>query len=497
MFRFPLVFALGALAGGEFAVSHAAMLMSSSADVPGATLLGSTRSEATSPAGALPTPRSANGSFIAASGSVAAGEQERPIMNVRGLVAVLHGLPSLVCGLTAEAASGWGGGSWMNAPAPPLGPDASLRLAGFPRARMAPSEITMLIDSLASSDNCVREVAVRLIGRVRASYVEERLIAQLPSSRATPTREAAALALGLVRSRDAVAPLERLVDDDAVGVRANAVWALGRIGDKSVARSVRRSLGDDEEIVRLAAAGTAGALEDVDAVDDLLQVLRTDKVARVRRTAAWALGELRQRRAADPMATALRGEADEDVRETIVWALGHLRAESAAGVLTEVLRDDKSSDVRENAAWALGSIDATSAAATLGTAAGTDASADVRATAAWALGQIGIREAPEGLVRAVTDKDPDVRTKAAWALSNIGDLRATTALRSALKNETNSSARRAQIRALLRSGEKSESFFKELLSSEDPEVREAAVRGMAGRGMNPWPWPMPRPRPFP
>lgn len=484
MFRFPVVFALGVLAGGKFATSHAAMLVSPSPKVPAANF---------PEAYVASAPR--NRDAIVRAG--ASDEQERPIMNVRGLVAVLHGLPSLVCGLTAEAASGWGGGNWMNAPAPPLGQEASLRLAGFPRARMVPSEISMLIDSLASSDNCMREVAVRLLGRVRASYVEERLIAQLPASRATPTREAAALALGLVRSHDAVAPLERMIGDDAVGVRANAVWALGRIGDKSVAPSLRRSLRDDEDIVRLAGAGAIGALEDVDAVDDLLQVLRSDKVASVRRTAAWALGELRQRRAADPMASVLRSEQDEDVRETIVWALGNLRAESAAAVLTEVLRSDKSSDVRENAAWALGSIEASSAANALGTAAGADASADVRGTAAWALGQLDLHEAPEGLVRAVTDKDAEVRTKAAWALSNIGDTRAASALRTALKSETNGTARKAQIRALVRSGEKSESFFKELLSSEDPDVREAAVRGMAGRGMNPWPWPMPRPRPFP
>ena len=469
MFKCPVVFALGALVGGQFAASHAAP------PAPAAVI--------------LPTAGVAH--------SPAPYSQDRPIMNVRGLVSVLHGLPALVCGLTAEAASGWGGGSWMNAPAPPLGPDATLRLAGFPRARMVPSEITMLIDSLASSDNCVREVAVRLIGRVRASYVEERLIAQLPASRAIPTREAAALALGLVRSKDAVAPLERLIGDDAIGVRANAVWALGRIGDTSVARSVRRSLRDEEELVRLAGAGAVGALEDVDAVDDLLQVLRTDKVARVRQSAAWALGALRQGRAADGMVTALRGEQDEDVRETIVWALGTLRAESATSVLTELLQRDRSGEVREHAAWALGSIRASSAATALGAAAGTDSSADVRGTAAWALGQLDVQEAPDGLVRAVTDKDADVRSKAAWALSNIGDGRAVSTLHTALRTETHGTARKAQIRALVRSGEKSEAFFKELLSSEDPEVREAAVRGMAGRGMNPWPWPMPRPRPFP
>jgi len=58
--------------------------------------------------------------------------------------------------------------------------------------------------------------------------------------------------------------------------------------------------------------------------------------------------------------------------------------------------------------------------------------------------------------------------------------------------------RRALVRALTKSGGRSEAVFTELLSSSDPKVREAAVRGLAGQNaFNPWPWPWPRPRPFP
>ena len=54
------------------------------------------------------------------------------------------------------------------------------------------------------------------------------------------------------------------------------------------------------------------------------------------------------------------------------------------------------------------------------------------------------------------------------------------------------------IRALMRSGERSEAALTQLLESGDPQIREAAVRGLAGRSsFNPWPWPWPRPRPIP
>jgi hypothetical protein len=47
------------------------------------------------------------------------------------------------------------------------------------------------------------------------------------------------------------------------------------------------------------------------------------------------------------------------------------------------------------------------------------------------------------------------------------------------------------------SGERSEQLT-ELLQSKDPEVRAAAIRGIAGPDeVDPGPWPEPRPRPFP
>jgi HEAT repeat protein len=91
-----------------------------------------------------------------------------------------------------------------------------------------------------------------------------------------------------------------------------------------------------------------------------------------------------------------------------------------------------------------------------------------------------------------------VRTKAAWALGEIGDAAAQPALRDALQRETGARTRRALMRAFMKSGGRSESALSELLASRDPQVREAAVRGLAGNNaFDPWPWPWPRPRPFP
>jgi HEAT repeat protein len=96
------------------------------------------------------------------------------------------------------------------------------------------------------------------------------------------------------------------------------------------------------------------------------------------------------------------------------------------------------------------------------------------------------------------DDSEDVRLKAAWALGQIGDASALSAIRDAMKAERSNQVRRALVRAMIKSGGRSEQALTELLSSSDPQTREAAVRGLAGRNsMNPWPWPWPRPRPFP
>jgi HEAT repeat protein len=149
--------------------------------------------------------------------------------------------------------------------------------------------------------------------------------------------------------------------------------------------------------------------------------------------------------------------------------------------------------------WAIGEIEDPSTIDALGQIASSDKSTRVRGTAAWAIGQMDERgHAPAGLLDLLRDETTDTRLKAAWALGQIGDSTALPAIRSALKVETNENVNRALIRALIKSGERSEKALTELIDSRDPRVREAAIRGLAGRSsFNPWPWPWPRPRPTP
>jgi HEAT repeat protein len=167
--------------------------------------------------------------------------------------------------------------------------------------------------------------------------------------------------------------------------------------------------------------------------------------------------------------------------------------------LATAIRQDSEDRVRETAVWAIGQLEDRSSIDILG-AATTDRSPRVRGTAAWAIGQLDERgtKAPSGLLRLLSDPEADTRLKAAWALGQIQDASALPAIRDAMPAEKNDRVRRALIRALMKSGGGSEAALTQLLSSGDAQIREAAVRGLAGRNsFDPWPWPWPRPRPFP
>lgn len=422
--------------------------------------------------------------------------------DVANVLAAARGVSPIMCSLAAQSV--WGGGwGWYDAPSSPVASEMTARIRDLQRQQLAPAEVRLVLDSLASSDACVREMSVRLLARQRneGGQRDETIVTGLVErlgSRSVELREVAALGLGFIEPRTAVEPLIRTLRDDAAGVRANSAWALGRIEDGRALRPLVDLLRDDEPRVRDAAAVAVGRLDSLSAVDALVRVVREDASPSVRRSAAWALGQLEARSAVDVLIAVLRQDADARVREMAAWALGSMETRSAAPGLIGALRRDSSDAVRETSAWALGNVGDRTAVEILGDVVRSDRSARVRGTAAWALGQLDPREAPRGLLDGLADQEDDVRLKAAWALGQIGDSSAVSAIRNALRVEKNERARKAQVRALLKSGGRSEALLTELLRSSEPEVREAAVRGLAGsNSFNPWPWPWPRPRPSP
>ena len=127
-----------------------------------------------------------------------------------------------------------------------------------------------------------------------------------------------------------------------------------------------------------------------------------------------------------------------------------------------------------------------------------DPNAEVRKRAAWALGNSDLKQAPPQLIAQLNDKDPEMREVTAWALYQIEDPSAVSGLEAALAREQDKELQIDYIRALAAVGEKSVDALKTLLESKDSEIRNIAVRALAGgNATGPWPRPWPQPRPYP
>jgi beta-lactamase regulating signal transducer with metallopeptidase domain/HEAT repeat protein len=231
----------------------------------------------------------------------------------------------------------------------------------------------------------------------------------------------------------------------------------------------------------------------------LANVLKTDTSATLRRVAAWGLAQFGESQVGvEALTYAVRRDRDATVRETAAWALADARSSrEVIEALSAALKSDADQKVRATAAWALGSLGDDDGIDGL-TAALSDTSRAIRMRAVWAIGSISPKQAPKPLIALLSDRDKEMRQMVAWALFTIQDADAVPALTTAMRSETDKDTQRALIRALASTGEQSVEAIKALIDSKDPEVREAAIRALAGGGANgPWPHPWPQPRPHP
>ena len=415
-----------------------------------------------------------------------------PTAQVEELIAAARGTSATMCALAAQGL--WNGGGLLP-PYPIVVPTREAVSEALREAREE-SSLPPLLAALDDADPCVREIAARLLGRQRgaaaAAGLETRLATGAPSGRA-----AAAYALGLTGSIGASA-LADVLPDPSPQVRGNAVWAIGRIGDRSVSGRVWRLVRDPESPVRAAAVQTLAHLEAADSLPLIIDVLRTDPDAEVRRVAAWALAELDAAAGTAALIQALAGDDDEAVREMAAWALAEGDGAEAREALQRALRDDRSEEVRATAVWALGSL-GDDASLPLLERALDDPSPEIRSRSAWAIGTLSPAEAPAGLGEALADSDQRVRLTAAWAVGQIADAAVLPALAAALERESDNEVREAELRAMLRLGQRDEAALARLIDTGTPEIRSQAVAALAGRSLRPWPWPWPwpQPRPFP
>ncbi len=315
------------------------------------------------------------------------------------------------------------------------------------------------------------------------------------------TRIVTAVALGLLKVRDAVPDLARLSDDPSESVRLAVAEALGRIGEahatqnassasiqsvrwwKRAARRIRYPLGQRRK---------PGYGKEVELAVELLRTALRDPSPAVRGRAATATGQIGSMaaEATEELIELLRADTD-DVRIEAATALGQIRTSGTVAISALVLAlADPTPEVRTAAANSLGEYRATAADAVSGLIGLLqDTNEAVRTAAAEAIARIGVQneQATQQLLNGLSSEDNVVRAQTAESLGRIGMAAETAAPALAVAlTDTNDRVRAKAAEALGRIGASAAPAavpaLMRLLRDEDNWVRALAAEALGEMG---------------
>lgn len=149
--------------------------------------------------------------------------------------------------------------------------------------------------------------------------------------------------------------IRMLLSDKMWKVRKSSAYALGLLEDPRAGDSLIQALKDSEPFVR---AETARALRKIPATPSIVKSLCAtlgDKNSYVRLRSAGSLGYIRKKEAVPCLLVTLQ-DGNMEIREISAWALGKIRDPRAIPSLMKTLRQDQSALVRQSARSALKKI---------------------------------------------------------------------------------------------------------------------------------------------
>ncbi len=323
-------------------------------------------------------------------------------------------------------------------------------IAGVDRSGLdAKLIVPPLLKAVNDPDPRVRTQAICTLGTLQETACITLLIQKLKTDSNADVRRAAAVVLGDFgsASKGAIPALVQAVNDPDPRVRTQAICTLGILQETACTTLLIQKLKTDNDAdVRRAAAVVLGGFGSAskDAIPALIQALddpddfsaRQNRVPRPRPTMSGLLASRGVQEtafealisigsAAVPALLELIKDPDRRRQGRTIRILGYMGSEAKAAtpVLVEKL-DDEDQKLRSDAAWSLGQIgpQASKAVPAL-TRALTDSSGEVRVTAATALKEVepGNRDALPALIKELRDKTSDAHRKhAASALVTVG-----------------------------------------------------------------------------
>jgi len=226
-----------------------------------------------------------------------------------------------------------------------------------------------------------------------------------------------------------------LLTGDSFKLRLQAANILGQLNDLRAVPPLINALGDDHFAVRGQAAIGLGALGDPASATALIEVLKTDDEAWVRKEAAKALGKIRHEKTTPALVEALKDKRWK-VRLAAATSLGTVGGATSVDSLVTVLDNAlEAKEVREAALASLTQlrehIDAGTQVMTLKR----DPDRTKRSRAARLLGVIAGPLAVDALLDGLKDDEISVRLTVIETLEKLGDPRAVGPLETLLRHE--------------------------------------------------------------
>ena len=314
-----------------------------------------------------------------------------------------------------------------------------------------PKDLAPLLDALHSPDANSRKALVDLLGRMRDSRAVPALIALLQGDANDGVQEHAALALGRIGDKEAVAPLIAALKCPTEWVRSAAAWALGKLGDTHATDALAAAIPGNHPNFQVRAAHALLELGDPRGIDPSIDSMKQTTVDYLPGLGAGGFvraPQLHSLNAAEQMVSYINDHAHFD-KEYFLRALGTQGDPRAVQPLFALLEDPaQPSNFRADAALAIGGIGWLSATARL---------ADL----------------------AIDEPDSAVRTAMALALQGLGDPHAGDMLLALAQDETNL-GRGSAIDALASLKDpRVAPLCKALLGDGDPLIRALAARNLA------------------
>jgi HEAT repeat protein len=326
-----------------------------------------------------------------------------------------------------------------------------------------------LIDAFDHNDYDIRQKAVNTFGPSNSKQVVKQLIEAVKNKNSSwLKRFNAAVALGRMKSKEAVEPLMEVLADRNPKVVYGAVIALGQTGDANALEPLIERLKSKDKIMRFRCAEALGLIGNKEAVEPLITALE-DEDARVRQYAAQALGLIGSPKAEDHIITALKDE-DRIVRQGAAEALGQIGSNKSVEHLIAALRDEDET-VRQKAAESIDYLNIKGKTTRLLIEwIKTIQNVDEKRLAVRALGRTGSSEAVTPLTGMLEDADNQVRRIAAHALGRFGHKSAVKHLIQCLEKDKDIEVKRNVIEALGRIGDEKaiEHLFDQLERRDNP-----------------------------